>query len=321
MTQPLHILVVDDDNVDRKMIRRHLLASDVDLHVDECSTAEATLEYLRDNRVDCIILDYNLPELNGIEFLIKLHELATAVRPAVVMMTGSGNESLVVEAMRNGVKDYLVKSEITRDGLLRAVKYAVEETQLELVAEEESRRLEELAVVDSLTRLGNRHFFDIQLDHALHRARRQSESICLLYMDLDGFKEINDTHGHLVGDQVLREVGRRLTLTARDADTVVRLGGDEFAVIMETGVSHSGAEILAHRIEEALSAAVAVEDGAVNIGVSLGIAHFPEDGDCAETLIQAADSAMYGNKNRARDNAVEPIALELKRSATDQQRH
>jgi len=303
MSKPLRILIVDDDAVDRKIVKRHLANTGLEMFTHETSSAEECLKILQVSTVDCILLDYRLPEMNGIDFLIKMRKSGASSWPAVVMMTGSGNERLVVQAMRHGVQDYLVKGEITPENLEQAILHAMESTRLLEAEEAESRRLEELALIDSLTRVGNRNFFNIRLDHALNRARRQNESIGLLYMDLDGFKTINDSRGHAAGDQVLREVARRLMETARDADTVVRLGGDEFAVIMETGVSQQGAEILANRIEEALARPVPVNDAIVSIGVSVGIAHFPDDGDSADDLLHAADSAMYIKKSRPRDGA------------------
>ncbi len=303
MTKPLRILIVDDDAADRKLVKRRLANTGLEVFTHETSSAEECLKILQLSTVDCILLDYRLPEMNGIDFLIKLRDSGKTGWPAIVMMTGSGNERLVVQAMRHGVQDYLVKDEITPENLEQAILHAIESTRLREAEQAESRRIEELALVDSLTRVGNRNFFNIRLDHALNRARRQTESIGLLYMDLNGFKTINDSRGHAAGDQVLREVARRLMETARDADTVVRLGGDEFAVIMETGVSQSGAQILADRIEDALSRPIAVNDAIVSIGVSVGIAHFPEDGDSADELLHAADSAMYLKKSRLRDDA------------------
>ena len=115
-------------------------------------------------------------------------------------------------------------------------------------------------------------------------------------MDLDGFKEINDNLGHAAGDAVLVEVARRLESTARDADTVARLGGDEFAVLMETGVSDEGARRLAARIKASLSEPIVIDRQEAYIGVSIGIAHYPQDADSVDSLVNAADIAMYDAK-------------------------
>jgi diguanylate cyclase (GGDEF)-like protein len=296
MSKTLRILIVEDDAVDRKMIKRHLAATSLDVVTHETSSAEECLKILQVTLVDCILLDYRLPEMNGIDFLVKLRSAAKASGPAVVMLTGTGNERLAVQAMRQGVQDYLVKDEISPQSLEEAIRHAIEVSAREKQAEADSRRLEELAMIDPTTRIGNRNFFNMRLDHALSRAQRQKEPVCLLYMDLNGFKKVNDSHGHLAGDQLLKEIGRRLADTARDADTVARVGGDEFAVVMETGISAAGVTRLAERIHEALTRPIAIRDGIASVGVSIGIAQFPDCADSAEGLICAADMAMYSAK-------------------------
>ena len=157
---------------------------------------------------------------------------------------------------------------------------------------------------DPLTGLGNRNFFDMRLQHALDRAVRQSEQICLLFLDLDGFKAVNDTYGHVAGDGVLREIAGRLMAAARKPDTVARLGGDEFAVVMETGATRAGAQTLCERITGAVVQPIAVDGQSVELGVSIGTAMFPDDCADAETLLRLADDHMYAVKNLARAGAA-----------------
>ncbi len=296
MSDTLRILIVDDDAVDRKLIKRQLAETALEVITQETASAEECLKWLRVAKVDCILLDYRLPEMNGIDFLVKLRGEGKGCGSAVVMLTGSGNERLVVQAMRLGVQDYLVKGEFGARELEEAIRHAIESAADQKAAAAESQRLEELALSDSLTRLGNRNLFNMRLDHAFSRARRQEDNICLLYMDLDGFKEINDNLGHAAGDAVLVEVARRLESTARDADTVARLGGDEFAVLMETGVSDEGARRLTARIKASLSQPIVINGQEAYIGVSIGIAHYPQDADSVDSLIHAADVAMYDAK-------------------------
>ena len=296
MKTTLRILIVDDDAVDRKATKRLLEETSLDFVVHETTSAMECLKLLQVTKVDCVLLDYRLPEMNGIDFLHRLRGLGDASGPAVVMMSGSGNERLVVQAMRLGVQDYLVKSEITAGALEEAIVHAVDENRKQQIAAAESRRLEEMALVDPITNTGNRNLFHMRLNHALSRAARQGDPVGLLYLDLNRFKEINDTLGHAAGDAVLHEVARRLKALARDSDTVVRLGGDEFAVLMETGVSAEGIERLVQRIKQTLSQPFRVAGQAVTVGVSVGSAHYPESARDAEGLIRAADLAMYEAK-------------------------
>ncbi len=296
MTGALRILIVDDDVVDRKFIKRQLSETGLDIVTEEIGSAEEGLTMMEANAFDCVLLDFELPEMNGIEFLVRQRQHAETPAPAVIMLTGSGNERLAVQAMRNGVQDYLVKDEISPSQLELAVRHAVDTTVRQKQEDAESRQLKELAMIDPTTRIGNRNLFNIHLEHAVSRAHRENQRICLLYMDLDGFKDVNDSRGHSAGDKVLAEVARRLMETARDADTVARLGGDEFAVIMETSVSEAGARRLANRIQEVLPQPIQLTDGSVSVGVSVGIAQFPQDAGTADGLLCAADSAMYEAK-------------------------
>jgi diguanylate cyclase (GGDEF)-like protein/PAS domain S-box-containing protein len=161
--------------------------------------------------------------------------------------------------------------------------------------------LEYLAHHDPLTRLANRRLLMSQLEFGLKRAHRKQESLALLVMDLDRFKDINDSYGHLVGDELLKLVAGRLNLRLRESDLVTRLGGDEFAVLMQ-GVEHpEDAAILASDIIQSLSDTCQLKDGLeLQVGTSIGISLFPEHGVTAETLLQHADSALYQAKKEGR---------------------
>ena len=156
--------------------------------------------------------------------------------------------------------------------------------------------LEHQALYDELTDLPNRTLFHDRLQHAIRNSRRYGRSFAIILMDLDSFKEVNDTLGHDVGDLLLKEVGRRLKDTVRSADTVARLGGDEFVIILES-LSEKYAEAVAEKIRKALDRAFALEGEVVDISASLGIALFPEHGIDAVTLIRRADMAMYVAKH------------------------
>ena len=157
-------------------------------------------------------------------------------------------------------------------------------------AEEEIRRL---AHVDVLTGLPNRALFTDRLERALAQAKRYKRTFALFFLDLDGFKSVNDTHGHEAGDQVLREVGKRLQETIRAADTVSRLGGDEFTILLIQLNTPEEAVIVAERILASLAQPLSFADKIITIGASIGIAVFPRDGEEAAPLLQRADNAMY----------------------------
>ncbi len=166
-------------------------------------------------------------------------------------------------------------------------------------------RIRELAHFDQLTGLPNRVLFRDRLDQALAHARRHDEWVAVVFIDLDNFKGVNDSLGHLAGDHLLQEVARRLRRSTREEDTVTRLGGDEFALILVGLATHALAQRVAARVAAgclaALAEPVAMEDREVFTGASIGVALFPQDGDDPDALLRSADLAMYAAKERGKN--------------------
>jgi diguanylate cyclase (GGDEF)-like protein len=156
---------------------------------------------------------------------------------------------------------------------------------------------------DALTGLPNLQLFRDRLTQALHYAQRHDGGLTLLYLDLDGFKPINDNYGHPAGDAVLREVAQRILGILRKSDTVARLGGDEFAVILSD--SGDNAELVAEKCRAAIRRPMQFEGHEIAVNVSIGIAYFPIDGTNEEELRKKADAAMYRAKRLAKEDAGE----------------
>ncbi len=159
------------------------------------------------------------------------------------------------------------------------------------------KKLKEMAHYDGLTGLANRNLFFQRLDHAVRDAKRHNRFFALLYLDLDKFKPINDTLGHDVGDLVLKEVANRLQKCVRSDDTVARMGGDEFIVLLSALKETEDAEGIAKKIIQKILVPFQVKNSSYNLGISIGISMFPDDGDNTEILIALADAAMYRAKN------------------------
>jgi diguanylate cyclase (GGDEF)-like protein len=159
--------------------------------------------------------------------------------------------------------------------------------------ESREREILRLAYEDGLTGLPNRAMFNQQLEQAVRTARRGAQPLSVLLFDMDRFKTINDTLGHPVGDQALREVGARVRTALRDSDVVARLGGDEFAVLLATGGSSSAPFVVAGKITTALEAPLVIDGQTMDIGASIGIAKYPDHGEDGAALMRAADVAMY----------------------------
>lgn len=159
-------------------------------------------------------------------------------------------------------------------------------------------RIRQLAYHDALTELPNRTLYRDRLAQALALASREQRKVGLLLLDLDGFKPINDMHGHHAGDRVLREVAIRLLALVRESDTVARLGGDEFSIVLSSITDRAGAEETARRVNAVIDQPYVLAEARVSLGVSVGIAVFPDDGSDADKLGRIADERMYETKAR-----------------------
>ncbi len=181
---------------------------------------------------------------------------------------------------------------------LRAVVTELQGQLASVRAREEAAHF--LALHDELTALPNRRYFRQQLDQALALATCVSPALALavVYLDLDGFKALNDTYGHDTGDAVLRIVAARLARSVRDGDFLTRLGGDEYACLIGGELTQDRLHQLANALFQAIAAPVQMGSLALAVRPSIGIALYPTDGTTAETLVRAADAAMYTAKRR-----------------------
>ena len=143
-----------------------------------------------------------------------------------------------------------------------------------------------------------------RMDQLLARAKRSGTAFAVLFMDIDHFKDVNDAHGHESGDLVLRAFAQRLTKSVRQSDTVARIGGDEFVIILETVHQVKEADTVALKVQRALAKAFAMQRRRVKVTVSIGISFYPENGGEADTLLRAADYAMYLAKRQGGNRYV-----------------
>ncbi|MBV9077370.1 MAG: EAL domain-containing protein, partial [Methylobacteriaceae bacterium] len=236
---------------------------------------------------------------------LPLRELLAAPDPEMLLIeagAGSSNEPDVpVETAVRAADGGAIPVEVFRryidlpDG--RHTLLAIRDLRPRLEAEEHIRRL---AQHDALTGLRNRSGLESVIGSEIARAERYGTPFALLYLDLDGFKAINDVHGHPVGDVVLQAVARRLTEATRKSDIVFRLGGDEFLIFLPHADDAGTSAHLAARIIERVQEPIAVGDYRLSLGVSIGIAHYPAHGRTVEDLVKNADAALYRVKQEGR---------------------
>ncbi len=235
-----------------------------------------------------------------------LGELGNQAGGRLVVEGGHEVEKMghAVDAFRD-VLAQLRESERALGAANEALERRVRERTRELAEtnaalKDSEEQLKRLAFYDALTGLANRALFNDRLHMAIAQAQRQRKAIAVLFVDLDRFKDVNDTLGHVAGDHLLVEVARRIEDCARDSDTIGRMGGDEFTVLLTQLDSEADAARVAERIIEAVSNPVVLDGQPVLVGASIGISFFPHDGGDAMTLQKHADMAMYAAKQAGR---------------------
>jgi len=164
----------------------------------------------------------------------------------------------------------------------------------------EAEHLNHLAHYDPLTDIPNRHLLLDRIAHLSAQSDRNKAAFALLYIDLDKFKDINDTHGHLIGDHILKDTAQRLSQCIRQSDTIARIGGDEFVILLEGIITRENISMMAQKFIEQFNQPFEENNKLFNLSCSIGIATYPQDGLEAETLLIAADKAMYKAKQKGR---------------------
>jgi diguanylate cyclase (GGDEF)-like protein len=296
----LRILLVEDDEDD--YLRAQAFLSEVKefrAELTRASTAAAALEQLQGEAPDVILADYHLGGGDGLEFV---HEATERGYPTpIVVLTEQGDKDVDVAVMKAGAVDYLEKDQITAPLLERTLHYAMRRAQM-------LKALSGLAIHDALTGLYNRREFNRLLEEEFGRCRRYGHPLALLMLDVDHFKTINDTQGHMTGDDVLRQLALGLREKLRTADRPARYSGDEFAFILPE-TDGQAALIVADRIGQSLPALLAKRVSApFSPTLSIGVAELPGDSDAPEGLIEKAAQALGAAKRRG-GNCVVPAWL------------
>jgi diguanylate cyclase (GGDEF)-like protein len=294
--EALRLLVVDDDDVDRERVIRCLRRFPGTIAVTEAASLAQATEVLQTSSFDTIIADGRLGDGEGLDVLKFLANENGTICP-VILVTGFSSERDAVIAMRTGAYDYLPKHEIDSSRLINVVlnglRWATSQTAL-YAAERELRRR---SLYDSLTEMPNRNLFFDRLEQACANTQRYQVPFAVMMMDLDRFKEVNDTLGHAAGDLVLQQVGKRLLAACRHSDTISRLAGDEFAAICLGISTPEAAAMVAEKILAALKPPIIIEGRALSVGISIGISLCPGHDIEPGLLMAVADKAMYQAKS------------------------
>jgi diguanylate cyclase (GGDEF)-like protein len=309
-TGALRLLLVEDDLRSAYSLRELLSASDSpSFLISHVTTAAAACSAVEEGGIDVVILDLGLPDAHDLEALNSLQQCVHEI--PVIVLTGQGDETLAAEALHGGAEDYLLKGSIGYDALLRSIRYAVERhrgvrdlARMKKELESANRDLERLTMIEPLTELLNRRGLQQALSREMQHLGRGGIASAALVVDLDDFKQINDQHGHSVGDVVLKEIGRRLRTSVRAVDYVGRLGGDEFMLLLpET----EAAEVtrVAERVRLAVATAIIQHaSGTVTLTASIAAMLLTPEMPAVDQLLSRAHLLLSRAKNEGKNQVV-----------------
>jgi two-component system, cell cycle response regulator len=286
------ILIVDDREANVSLVAQILSEGGY----TDVSTTTDSLEVCalhRKNRYDLIVLDLQMPGMDGFEVMDGLKADASEDYLPVIALTAQPAHKR--RALQAGARDFISKPFDLVDVTTR-IHNMLEVRLLYKKLENYNKVLEQRTLHDIATGLPNRNLFNDRLTHAIALAKRHTWTLAVMFLDLDRFKFINDSHGHAVGDEVLKGVAKRLLQHARDEDTVCRNGGDEFLYLMMDPRGSENIERIAGALLKVIAQPIDLGDLQPVVNASIGIAVYPGDGTSEEQLIRNADTAMYRAK-------------------------
>ncbi len=292
----MNVLIVDDDVVDREDIKRALRKSSTDCNFVEAESVDEGLVAFENHQFDVVLSDYRMPQRDGIELLLALRSASIDKSVAIIMLSNSEESELALTCVRAGAQDFLLKSEVTASRLQRAILQSQARFELEQKLNDSYQRAKNLAEHDSLTGLANRYSFEEALRLTITEKPRNNAKLALTLLDLDNFKFINDSHGHDVGDELLKQFATRVCNSLRGNEVFARLGGDEFAILLSNLHTIDNATRVTQRILHCLDEPFYISGIEIKMGASIGIAIYPDNSVDAHELLKFADIAMYRAK-------------------------
>ena len=295
------ILIVEDDAVISKLVYEFL--SRFGFQAISVSSAEEAEKILEKEEIHIVLTDVKLPGIDGITFTKNVKKKYNL---DVVITTGYSSEYFYEDAINNGASDLIFKP-IRFNELMLRINRVIRERALINERDNMIERLKKLSIQDPLTELFNSRHFYAQLGDEIQRSERYLHPLALIFIDIDHFKAINDTHGHMVGDQALLLIAKKIQASLRSQDTAYRFAGDEFTIILPETTSDN-ARFVADRIKAEMEkeSLVIREQKIAKITLSMGVAEYQRD-EKKEEFVHRADVTMYEAKKKGGNSiAVSP---------------
>lgn len=305
------VLIVDDIPVNIQLLQTHLKTAGYD--TIQARNGEEALHQVTQRKPDLILLDVMMPKMDGFQACRLLKKNQETRYIPIIMVTALNEIEDKIKGIDAGADDFITKpfnklELLARVKSLLRIKTLHDELQEKVkLLEQAKERLRELAVTDGLTRLNNYRYFKEYFSLELRRADRHQSTVSLIMLDIDFFKNYNDTHGHLAGDEVLKTLSRLMKNNIRSIDFACRYGGEEFAIVLSE-TPKAAAIVVAEKIRTLVEHHPFPKQQSQpngKITVSMGISTFPEDGTKTDELVQRADKRLYKAKANGRNQVVD----------------
>jgi two-component system cell cycle response regulator len=296
------IMIVDDDAVQARQLQEKLAK---DYYVKVVMDPQETLTTLKGNDFDLIIVSTLLSDMDGLRLCSHIKSQEEVRHIPILILVDEEDTRSMLKGLELGINDYLI-TPVDSNELVARVKTQIRRKKYQDALKSNYQQSISMAITDGLTGLYNRHFLSSHLENMARQCLLNNKPLALMIMDMDHFKSVNDTYGHDVGDEVLKQLSECLVKSLRSADLAARFGGEEFVVLMpETDVPAAGD--VAERIRKAIETydfKVSHPIGILKKTVSIGVAHLNPMGDSAQALLKRADEALYQSKHGGRNRVT-----------------
>ncbi len=306
MSDNFPILIAEDDPVSRKLLEKILIKAGN--KVVSVENGQKALELFNDRFFPIVLTDWMMPEMDGLELCRAIRKNTYPGYVFIILLTAKNSKDDIIRGLRAGADDYLTKP-FSHAELIARLNTGKRVLELERSLKDANEEIRILSITDPLTGTYNRGYMTERLPQEIKRARRYSRSLSIILCDIDHFKKVNDTYGHLAGDRVLKDFAQCIRYSIRqDVDWTARYGGEEFLIVLpETDVN--GASVMAERLKSELSQRVTETQGKqISITASFGVTGFspdtPDEMISPEAMVSKADKYLYQAKREGRNKAM-----------------